>query len=62
MDPMGVPLVPGFDGKLINENLMQSDWWRQGRIRKKKDLIRTESIYGYVNEDGSCWLLSKFSC
>ena len=53
MDPMGVPLVPGPDGELINENLMQTDWWRQGRVRKKKTNFRR-----YVNEDGSCRLLS----
>ena len=40
MDPMGVPLVPGPDGELINENLMKLTGGDPDEIQKRKEILQ----------------------
>ena len=40
MDPMGVPLVPGPDGQLINENLMKLTGGDPDEIQKRKEILQ----------------------
>ena len=40
MDPMGVPLVPGPDGQLINENLMKLTGGDPDEIQRRKEIIQ----------------------
>ena len=40
MDPMGVPLVPGPDGQLINENLMKLTGGDPDEIQRRKEILQ----------------------
>ena len=40
MDPMGVPLVPGPDGELINENLMKLTGGDPDEIQRRKEILQ----------------------
>ena len=40
MDPMGVPLVPGPDGQLINENLMKVTGGDPDEIQRRKEILQ----------------------
>ena len=39
MDPMGVPLVPGPDGNLINENLMRMTGGDRDELERRKQIL-----------------------
>jgi len=39
MDPMGVPLVPGPDGNLINENLMRMTGGDRDELERRKRIL-----------------------
>ena len=39
MDPMGVPLVPGPDGQLINENLMKLTGGDRDELERRKQIL-----------------------
>ena len=39
MDPMGVPLVPGPDGNLINENLMRMTGGNRDELERRKQIL-----------------------
>jgi len=39
MDPMGVPLVPGPDGQLINENLMKLTGGDRDELEKRRQIL-----------------------
>ena len=39
MDPMGVPLVPGPDGQLINENLMKLTGGDPDELERRKQIL-----------------------
>ena len=39
MDPMGVPLVPGPDGNLINENLMRMTGGDRDELERRKKIL-----------------------
>ena len=39
MDPMGVPLVPGPDGKLINENLMKLTGGDRDELERRRQIL-----------------------
>ena len=40
MDPMGVPLVPGPDGQLINENLLKQTGGDPAEIQRRKEILQ----------------------
>ena len=40
MDPMGVPLVPGPDGQLINENLFKQTGGDPAEIQRRKEILQ----------------------
>ena len=40
MDPMGVPLVPGPDGQLINENLMKLTGGDPDELQRRKEILQ----------------------
>ena len=40
MDPMGVPLVQGPDGQLINENLMKLTGGDPDEIQRRKEILQ----------------------
>ena len=42
MDPMGVPLVPGPDGNLINENLMRMTGGDRDELERRKQILSGE--------------------
>ena len=39
MDPMGVPLVPGPDGQLINENLMKLTGGDRDELERRRQIL-----------------------
>ena len=39
MDPMGVPLVPGPDGQLINENLMKLTGGDRDELERRRKIL-----------------------
>ena len=39
MDPMGVPLVPGPDGELINENLMKLTGGDRDELERRRQIL-----------------------
>ena len=39
MDPMGVPLVPGPDGQLINENLMKLTGGDPDELERRRQIL-----------------------
>ena len=39
MDPMGVPLVPGPDGNLINENLMKLTGGDRDELERRRQIL-----------------------
>ena len=39
MDPMGVPLVPGPDGQLINENLMKLTGGNRDELERRRQIL-----------------------
>ena len=39
MDPMGIPLVPGPDGNLINENLMRMTGGDRDELERRKQIL-----------------------
>ena len=39
MDPMGVPLVPGPDGNLINENLMRMTGGDRDELERRRRIL-----------------------
>ena len=39
MDPMGIPLVPGPDGNLINENLMRMTGGDRDELERRRQIL-----------------------
>ena len=46
MDPMGIPLVPGPDGNLINENLMRMTGGDRDELERRRQILQ-----GGMNRD-----------
>ena len=50
MDPMGVPLVPGPDGQLINENLMKLTGGDRDELERRKQIMMLIPITPFDSE------------